>query len=114
MADGDREPPDRVGTLIEGEAPRRQIDVGPAVARRHADLVCRDPAAGLVGALGLSAYSEVLDQFGTGDGQIALHGTNHSSELGRAITHGCVRLSNASISKLAAELPPGSPVDIHA
>jgi lipoprotein-anchoring transpeptidase ErfK/SrfK len=65
-------------------------------------------------ALGLSAYSEVLDQFGTGDGQIALHGTNHSSELGRAITHGCVRLDNASISKLAALLPPGSPVDIHA
>jgi lipoprotein-anchoring transpeptidase ErfK/SrfK len=66
------------------------------------------------GALGLSAYSEVLDQFGTGDGQIALHGTNHSSDLGKAITHGCVRLSNPSISKLAALLPPGSPVDIHA
>jgi lipoprotein-anchoring transpeptidase ErfK/SrfK len=65
-------------------------------------------------ALGLSAYSQVLDQFGTGDGQIALHGTNDSSELGRAITHGCVRLDNASISKLAAQLPPGSPVDIHA
>jgi lipoprotein-anchoring transpeptidase ErfK/SrfK len=65
-------------------------------------------------ALGLSAYSEVLDQFGTGDGQIALHGTNDSSELGRAVSHGCVRLSNAAISKLAALLPPGSPVDIHA
>jgi lipoprotein-anchoring transpeptidase ErfK/SrfK len=65
-------------------------------------------------ALGLSAYSDVLDQFGTGDGQIALHGTSQSSDLGQAITHGCVRLSNPSISKLAALLPPGSPVDIHA
>jgi lipoprotein-anchoring transpeptidase ErfK/SrfK len=65
-------------------------------------------------ALGLSAYSEVLDQFGTGDGQIALHGTNDGSELGRAVSHGCVRLSNASISTLADVLSPGSPVDIHA
>jgi len=65
-------------------------------------------------ALGLSAYSEVFDQFGTGDGQIALHGTNNGSELGQAVSHGCVRLSNPSISTLADLLPPGSPVDIHA
>jgi lipoprotein-anchoring transpeptidase ErfK/SrfK len=65
-------------------------------------------------ALGLSAYSEVLDQFGTGDGQIALHGTSDPSQLGRAVSHGCVRLSNASISALAAQLPVGSPVEIHA
>ena len=65
-------------------------------------------------ALGLSAYSEVFDQFGTGDGQIALHGTNNGSELGQAVSHGCVRLANASISMLARLLPPGSPVDIHA
>jgi lipoprotein-anchoring transpeptidase ErfK/SrfK len=65
-------------------------------------------------ALGISAYSEVLDQFGTGDGQIALHGTSDASELGRAVSHGCVRLSNVSISALAGELPVGSPVEIHA
>jgi lipoprotein-anchoring transpeptidase ErfK/SrfK len=64
-------------------------------------------------ALGLSAYSQVLDQFGTGDGQIALHGTNNGSELGQAVSHGCVRLSNPSISTLVGVLPPGSPVDIH-
>jgi lipoprotein-anchoring transpeptidase ErfK/SrfK len=65
-------------------------------------------------ALGLSAYSEVFDQFGTGDGQIALHGTSNTSDLGHAVSHGCVRLSNPSISTLARLLPPGSPVDIHA
>lgn len=64
-------------------------------------------------ALGLSAYSEVFDQFGTGDGQIALHGTTNTSDLTRAVSHGCVRLSNPSISTLAKLLPPGSPVDIH-
>jgi lipoprotein-anchoring transpeptidase ErfK/SrfK len=65
-------------------------------------------------ALGLSAYSEVFDQFGTGDGQIAVHGTNDGSELGQAVSHGCVRLSNPSISTLASLLPLGSPVDIRA
>jgi lipoprotein-anchoring transpeptidase ErfK/SrfK len=65
-------------------------------------------------ALGLSAYSEVFDQFGTGDGQIALHGTANRSELGNAVSHGCVRLANPTISMLAKLLPPGSPVEIHA
>jgi lipoprotein-anchoring transpeptidase ErfK/SrfK len=65
-------------------------------------------------ALGLSAYSEVLDQFGTGDGQIALHGTADPGQLGRAVSHGCVRLDNTSITTLAGLLAPGSPVDIHA
>ena len=65
-------------------------------------------------ALGLSAYSEVLDQFGTGDGQIALHGTANTAQLGQAVSHGCVRLSNDSITALAGLLPVGSPVEIHA
>ena len=66
-------------------------------------------------ALGLSAYSEVLDQFGTGDGQIALHGThNPGADLGRAVSHGCVRLDNQAITTLADTLPLGTPVTIRA
>jgi lipoprotein-anchoring transpeptidase ErfK/SrfK len=65
-------------------------------------------------ALGLSAYSEVLDQFGTGDGQIALHGTANTAQLGQAVSHGCVRLANDSITALARLLPAGSPVEIQA
>jgi len=63
-------------------------------------------------ALGLSGYSNVLDQFGTGDGQIALHGTPNPASVGRAVSHGCVRLDNQAIIKLAAELPLGTPVTI--
>jgi lipoprotein-anchoring transpeptidase ErfK/SrfK len=63
-------------------------------------------------ALGLSAYSQVYDQFGTGDGQIALHGWNNLADLGRAVSHGCVRLDNQAITRLAGELPIGSPVTI--
>jgi lipoprotein-anchoring transpeptidase ErfK/SrfK len=65
-------------------------------------------------ALGLSAYSQVLSQFGTGDGQIALHGTSNLANLGHQVSNGCVRLDNDSISILATLLEPGSPVDITA
>jgi lipoprotein-anchoring transpeptidase ErfK/SrfK len=65
-------------------------------------------------ALGLSGYSDVLDQFGTGDGQIALHGTADPTDLARAVSNGCVRLSNGAISSLAEALPLGTPVTIRA
>jgi lipoprotein-anchoring transpeptidase ErfK/SrfK len=65
-------------------------------------------------ALGLAAWSNVLDQFGTGDGQIALHGTASTADLGRDVSHGCVRLDNQAITYLAGVLPIGTPVTIHA
>jgi lipoprotein-anchoring transpeptidase ErfK/SrfK len=63
-------------------------------------------------ALGLSGYSDVLEQFGTGDGQIALHGTGDPTDLGREVSNGCVRLNNAAITSLAQILPLGTPVTI--
>ena len=65
-------------------------------------------------ALGLSGFSDVLDQFGTGDGQIAVHGTSGTWSLGQAVSNGCVRMSNRDISELARLLPQGSPVRIKA
>jgi lipoprotein-anchoring transpeptidase ErfK/SrfK len=65
-------------------------------------------------ALGLSGYSNKYDQFGTGDGQIALHGTLNPGSIGRTDSHGCVRLTNQAIIKLAADLPLGTPVVIRA
>jgi L,D-transpeptidase catalytic domain len=63
-------------------------------------------------ALGLSGYSDVLEQFGTGDGQIALHGTHNTGVLGSAVSNGCVRMDNQTISLLAETLPLGTPVTI--
>jgi hypothetical protein len=63
-------------------------------------------------ALALSAWSPVLDQFGTGDGQIALHGTRNVTTLGKAVSHGCVRLDDRDVAELAELLPLGSPVRI--
>jgi lipoprotein-anchoring transpeptidase ErfK/SrfK len=65
-------------------------------------------------ALGLSGYSNVLDQFGTGDGQIALHGTANSASIGQAASAGCVRLDNQAVTTLAETLPLGTPVTIKA
>ncbi|HEX9343477.1 MAG TPA: L,D-transpeptidase [Actinomycetota bacterium] len=65
-------------------------------------------------ALGLAAWSNVLNQFGTGDGQIALHGTANTWELGHDVSHGCVRFDNEAITYLAGVLPIGTPVTIHA
>ena len=63
-------------------------------------------------AYGLSGYSNVLTSFAGGDGVIGIHGTNDPSLLGKDVSHGCIRMSNAGIEKLAATLPLGVPVDI--
>jgi lipoprotein-anchoring transpeptidase ErfK/SrfK len=65
-------------------------------------------------ALGLSGYSEVHQTFGTGDGQIALHGTYKPWLLGRPVSNGCVRMDNETITMLAETLPLGTPVTIRA
>jgi lipoprotein-anchoring transpeptidase ErfK/SrfK len=70
-------------------------------------------SAGAPFALALSARSNVLQEFEGGPGQIALHGVaNLGGTLGTAVSHGCVRLANRSISWLAARIAPGVPVAI--
>jgi lipoprotein-anchoring transpeptidase ErfK/SrfK len=63
-------------------------------------------------AYGLSGHSPVLTDFANGDGQLGLHGTNQPELLGSDATHGCIRLSNDDIGKLAFELPLGTPVNV--
>jgi lipoprotein-anchoring transpeptidase ErfK/SrfK len=65
-------------------------------------------------AFGLSAYSHVLYSYGGGPGQIGIHGTNESNSIGRSQSHGCIRIPNAVISRLATEIPLGTPVKIGA
>lgn len=63
-------------------------------------------------AFGLSGFSNVLYSFGGGSGQIGLHGTNDPASIGHNASHGCIRLRNAVITKLARILPLGTPVRI--
>jgi hypothetical protein len=47
-----------------------------------------------------------------GDGY-ALHGTNRPETVGRAVSHGCVRLKNEDIQRLYEMVPVGTPVFIY-
>lgn len=44
---------------------------------------------------------------------IGLHGTNNPDAIGRNASHGCVRLANWDIVRLAAKVKAGVPVSIH-
>ncbi len=59
-------------------------------------------------------YPEVLGSFRLylGDGY-ALHGTNAPSSIGRAVSHGCVRLRNQDIAALYQMTDLGTPVYIY-
>ena len=52
-----------------------------------------------------------LSEFNGGDGQIAIHGTDDEGTIGQDVSHGCVRVANDIILKLA-KLPLGTPVVI--
>lgn len=62
-------------------------------------------------AFGLSGFSEVLDSFGGADTAIiGLHGTNDPASLGTDVSHGCIRIENSIMEKLAVSVPLGTPV----
>ena len=63
-------------------------------------------------AYGLSAFSDVIHSFNGGNGVIGLHGTNQPSTVGTDVSHGCIRLRNADIIRLARILPLGTPIRI--
>ena len=63
-------------------------------------------------AFGTSAFSDVLQSFGGGPGQVGIHGTNRPSLIGTEVSHGCIRVKNSTIRRLAKMLPLGTPVSI--
>jgi lipoprotein-anchoring transpeptidase ErfK/SrfK len=64
--------------------------------------------------LTVSAFSDVYQTFAGGIGQIGIHGTNAPQLLGQAVSHGCIRMSNANVTLLNKLAPPGTAVDIQA
>jgi L,D-transpeptidase catalytic domain len=69
--------------------------------------------------LPITAHSNVLQEFGGGDGRVGIHGRGGSSlldPLGAARSHGCIRLSNGPIEwivrKVGTEGLPGIPVRV--
>jgi len=65
----------------------------------------------------LTAYSNTLQHFDGGPGQISIHGRDGTSmrdPLGSARSHGCIRIDNAAIELLAGAAVEGTPVLIEA
>jgi hypothetical protein len=115
----------RTASLLKSRRKIRSFRVGVGTAgtptptgRFYVTVKLRPPqisaAAYGAWALGLSGYSEVHQTFGTGDGQIALHGTYKPWLLGEPVSNGCVRMDNETITLLAETLPLGAPVTIQA
>jgi lipoprotein-anchoring transpeptidase ErfK/SrfK len=99
---------------------RTQIATGRAVSPTPTgryyvtDLIRPPDPHGFFGpyALGLSAHSDVYTSFEGGDGQVGIHGTSRPGALGRDVSHGCIRVRNAAIVRLAHTVPLGTPVDV--
>lgn len=69
-----------------------------------------DPFYGPV-AFGTSARSAVLTDW-PGGGYIGVHGTDEPQILPGHVSHGCIRMPNTSILRLAKLMPVGTPVTI--
>ncbi|MHB8644038.1 MAG: L,D-transpeptidase [Gaiellaceae bacterium] len=57
-----------------------------------------------------SAYSKLSEW--PGGGIVAIHGWNDTSVLGKAVSHGCVRVSNTGMHALSLIVPIGTPITI--
>jgi lipoprotein-anchoring transpeptidase ErfK/SrfK len=71
----------------------------------------RSPAYGPI-AFGTSARSETVTDWPAG-GYVGIHGTNRPDLLPGRVSHGCIRLRNADILRLARRMPIGTPVTVH-
>jgi hypothetical protein len=57
-----------------------------------------------------SAYSRLSEW--PGGGLAGIHGTDRPDLLGRAVSHGCIRVSNAVARSLERLAPLGTPIDL--
>ena len=108
--------------LLDGDrvVSRTRIAVGEALSPTPpgryfvTDVVRSREPKGFYGpyALGLSAHSTVYTSFEGGDGQVGIHGTNQPAAIGTDVSHGCIRVRNSVIRRLATRVPLGTPVVI--
>jgi hypothetical protein len=61
-------------------------------------------------ALETSAYSRLSEW--PGGGVVGIHGTSRPDLLGQAVSHGCIRVSNAAAAELRRLAPLGTPITV--
>jgi lipoprotein-anchoring transpeptidase ErfK/SrfK len=64
-------------------------------------------------AFGISGIQPRVPAGSTGGNQLAIHGTNSPSLIGRSVSAGCLRVSESSLHRLLPLLRLGTPVVIH-
>jgi len=62
-------------------------------------------------AIGISAFQPKLASWAQG-GPVAIHGTNQDELIGKAVSHGCVRMHDKDVLAVDRLVPAGSPVVI--
>jgi hypothetical protein len=107
-------------TLLRAERPvfRARVGIGrPASPTPAGEFYVRevlrgfgDPFYGPV-AFGTNARSPTLTDW-PGGGFVGIHGTNQPGLIPGRISHGCVRMRNGAILRLAKLMPLGTPVTI--
>ena len=73
------------------------------------------PNGGVLGtfAFGISGIQPNLPAGWSGGDQLAIHGTNDPSSIGRSASAGCLRVSESTLTRLRRVLRLGTPVVIH-
>jgi len=94
-------------TKVAVGAPGMETPLGHFYAT--ARFVPDDPFLGAF-ALETSAYSKLSDW--PGGGVVGIHGTSKPWLLGQAVSHGCIRVSNAAALALKRYAPIGTVIDI--
>ena len=94
-------------------APSTPTPTGPLFA--VAELIRTNQPGAFLGpvVMPLTGYSETLNEFAGGNGRVAIHGTSLPGLIGQAVSHGCMRMRNADVVRLASAARPGTPVAIH-
>jgi lipoprotein-anchoring transpeptidase ErfK/SrfK len=88
-------------------APGRETPLGAYYVT--ARFIPDDPFLGVF-AVETSAYSKLTEW--PGGGLVGIHGTSAPQLLGQAVSHGCVRVSNATALLLRKYVPLGTPISI--
>lgn len=58
----------------------------------------------------LTGYSQTLNEYAGGNGRVAIHGTSAPELIPGRVSHGCVRVRNADVVRVAGLVRPGTPV----
>jgi lipoprotein-anchoring transpeptidase ErfK/SrfK len=98
-----------VGTVFRGRRPTGEI-WSPELAARHPQ---RDWILSRI--LWLSGCEPGRNRLGRVDSMrryIYIHGTADDQPLGKALSHGCVRMRNRDVIELFELVPAGTPVEI--